>query len=85
MSFLTLESSYLSVEQDRNKIELINLQTKVIEELKKQVEELSPKRGSFIKKVGRCLSLLYSLYYTLNNTVCIRSFTDEASIRIVCR
>jgi len=50
VSFLTLESSYLSVEQDRNKIELINLQTKVIEELKKQVEELSPKRGSFIKK-----------------------------------
>ena len=61
LNLVEIGSSYLSVEQDRNKIELINLQTKVIEELKKQVEELSPKRGSFIKKVGRCLSLLYSL------------------------
>lgn len=48
----------------------------VIAELKKQSEELSPKRDTFIRenaieKVCYCLYLLHSLIYMLNNTVCI--------------
>ena len=33
----------------------------VIDELKKQVDELSPKRDSFIREVGRSLYLLYKI------------------------
>jgi hypothetical protein len=48
----------------------------VIAELKKQLQELSPKsdpciRENEIEQVGCCLYLLYLIIYKINNTVCI--------------
>ena len=48
----------------------------VIAELKKQLQELSPKsdpciRENEIEQVGCCLYLLYLIKYKINNTVCI--------------
>ena len=48
----------------------------VIADLKKQLQELSPKsdpciRENEIEQVGCCLYLLYLIKYKINNTVCI--------------
>ena len=60
---------------DKDIIGLLSFK-KVIAELKKELEELSPMsdsciRENAIEKVGCCLYLLHLIKYTLNDTVCI--------------
>jgi len=60
---------------DKDIIGLLSFK-KVIAELKKQLEELSPMRDSCIRenaieKVGCCPYSLHLIKYTLNDTVCI--------------